>query len=121
MKAFWRYGLPKELTAELKRKVDRRETCTITINLLELLGMVVIAWVMLELVGDRANADRDPFLMRGDNTAAVSWISRRGRARDKRACLLMRMLGRLKIKGGWNHTTKHISGVRNTLADVMSR
>ena len=49
---FWRYDLPKELTAELKTNADCRETCTITINLLELLGMVVTAWVMLELVRD---------------------------------------------------------------------
>ena len=118
---FWRYDLPKELTAELKRKAARRETCTITINLLELLGMVVTAWVMLELVGDRADAKGDPILMRGDNRAAVSWISRCGGARDKRACLLMRMLGRLEIKGGWNHTAKHIPGVQNTLADGISR
>ena len=58
-KAFWRYELPKELIAELKRKADRRETCStcssITINLLELLGVVVSAWVVLELVRDRAD------------------------------------------------------------------
>ena len=39
--------------AELKRKVDFRETCTVMINLLELIGTVVTAWVMLELVGNR--------------------------------------------------------------------
>ena len=37
-KVFWRYDLPKELTAELKRKADCRETCTITINLLRRVG-----------------------------------------------------------------------------------
>ena len=46
---------------------------------------------MLELVGDRANANGDQIMMRGDNTAALSWISRFGGAKDKRACLLMRM------------------------------
>ena len=34
---FWRYDSPTELTAELKRKAELQETCTITINLLELL------------------------------------------------------------------------------------
>ena len=53
-KVFGRYDWPKELTLELKRKADRRETCFITINMLELLGMIVTAWVLLELVGDRA-------------------------------------------------------------------
>ena len=40
-KVFWRYGLPSALTAERKRKAERRDTFTFTINLLELLGMVV--------------------------------------------------------------------------------
>ena len=62
-KVFWRYGLPKELTAELKRTGDRRETCPITINLLEVLGMVMTAWVMLVVVGDRADAKGDPILL----------------------------------------------------------
>ena len=52
--------LPKELTAELKRKADRRETCTITIKLFIVLGRVTIAWVMLELIGDRADEKGDP-------------------------------------------------------------
>ena len=68
-KVLWRYDLPPGLTTELKRKADLRETSTITINLLELLGMVVTAWVMLELVGDRPDAEGDPILMRGDNLA----------------------------------------------------
>ena len=83
--------------------------------------MAVTAWVMLELVGDRPDAAGDPILMRGDNTAAVSWISRRGGARDKRPCLLMRMLGCLELIGGWNLTAKHIPGAQNTLADGISR
>ena len=61
--------------------------------------MVVTAWVALELVGSRADEKGDPILMRGDKTAAVSWISRCGGARVKRACLLMRMFGCLEIKG----------------------
>ena len=79
--------------------------------------MVVTAWVMLELVGDRPDPTGAPMLMRGENMAAVSWVSRSGGATDKGACLLMRMLGRLEIAGGWNHNAKHIPGVQNPLAD----
>ena len=32
----------------------------------------------------------------------------------------MRMLGRLKIMRGWNHTAKHIPGVSKTLVDGIS-
>ena len=37
-KAFWRYDLPKELTAELERKTDGKEACTGTTNLLRVIG-----------------------------------------------------------------------------------
>ena len=83
--------------------------------------MVVTAWVMIELVGDRPDAKGDPILMRGENKAAVSWITRCGGARDKRACLLIRILGSLELTGGWNPTAKHIPGVRNTLEDGIWR
>ena len=55
------------------------------INLLELLGMVVTAWVILELVGDTPTSDGDPVPMRGDNMAAVSRVNRCGAGTDKRA------------------------------------
>ena len=42
-RVYWRYDLPEELTAELKPKAELRETCTVTINLLQLLGMVATA------------------------------------------------------------------------------
>ena len=37
-KVFWRYDLPKELTAELERKTDGKEACTGTTNLLRVIG-----------------------------------------------------------------------------------
>lgn len=55
--------------------------------------------------------------MRGDNVAAVTWVNKCGVERDKRARMLMRMPGRLEIKGGWIHVAKHIPGVKNVLAD----
>ena len=105
----------------IKRKAARRETCSITINLLELVGVVLTAWVMHELVGDRLEFKGGGIMMRGDNFAAVTWANRCGGARDKRAGLMMRMLGRLEIQGGWRYDAKHISGVQGTLAQGTSR
>lgn len=121
LKVYWRYDLPLDFSAELKRKAACRETSSVTINLLELVGMVVTAWVMHDLVGDRPESKGDAILMRGDNVAAVTWSNRCGGARDKRACLMMRMLGRLEITGGWRYDAKHIPGVKNTIADGISR
>ena len=81
----WRYDLPAALIAEHMRKAELRETCTITINLLVVLGMVFTAWVMLELVGNHPSGEEDLVLMRGDNVAAVTWVVKCGRAREKRA------------------------------------
>ena len=114
---YWRYDLPTELTADLKRKAELNETCTITINLIELLGMVVTAWVMLYLAGDTPERDGDRVLNSGDNTAAVSWVSRCGGAREKCAGLLIPILG----QGRWCHFAMHIPGVQNTLANGKSQ
>ena len=53
--------LTPRTSAELKRKAARRETCcSVTINLLELVRMVLTAWVMHELVGDRPESKGGP-------------------------------------------------------------
>ena len=71
------------------------------------------AWVMLELARDTPESVGDPIVMRGDNVAAVTWVNRCGGARDKRACLLMKMLGRLEIKGGWPRRKSHPRGAEH--------
>lgn len=87
-------------------------TYTITINPFELLGMVVTVWVVIEFVGHRPDAAGDPILTRSENIAAVPWVSRYGGARDTRACLLMRFLGRLELIGGRNPTAKRFPGAQ---------
>ena len=74
--------------------------------------MVLTSWVMHELVGDRPESKGDQILMRGDNFAAVTWANRCGGARDKRAGLMMRMLGRLEIQGGWRYDAKIFQAFR---------
>ena len=73
------------MTQELKRKAERRETCTITINSLELLEMVVTAWVILDLTGDMPELVGDPIVMHVANVVAVTWVNHGGEARNKRA------------------------------------
>lgn len=120
-----RHDLLNKLTARLKRKADRNETCTTTVNLLgTLLGMVVTAWVkVLEFAGDRKRitSDGDHISMCGDNVAAVSRVNRCGGAKRKRACRLMRMLIRLEIEGRWSQLGRHMPGVQDTfVADGIS-
>ena len=55
---------------------------------------------MIEFAGDRPDETGYPVLMRGDDMAAVSLVSRSGGATDERACLLVRMLERLGLARG---------------------
>ena len=121
LKIFWRYTLDARLTAELKRKAETKETSAIRVNLLELAGMFMTAWVVHMIVGDRPQTAGDAVLLRGDNVSAVSWVNKCGGAKDRRAGLLMRLLGRMEITSGWCHFAKHIPGLENTLADGISR
>ena len=79
------------------------------------------AFVMQITENDRLEYAGDTVLLRGDNVSAVSWLNRCGGARDKRAALVMRIMGRLEITSGWSHKAKHIPGVLNVLADGISR
>ena len=96
-----------------------KETSDITINLLELTGMFMTAVQMI--LKDRPVEDGQSVLMRGDNVSAVSWTNRWGGSRDRRASLIMRLMGRMEISCGWCHVAKHIPGRKNTLADGISR
>ena len=82
--------------------------------------MFMTAWVVQMIVGDRPQTAGDAVLLRGDNVSAVSCVNKCGGAKDRRAGLLMRPLGRMKITSGWCHIAKHIPGLDNTLADGIS-
>ena len=123
LKVYWRYSLAEVLTLELKKLSVTKQAGSITINLLELIGMMMSAFVMQITENDRPEYAGDRVLLRGDNVSAVSWLNRCGGAREKRAALLvMRIMGRLEITSGWSHKAKHIPGVLNVLlADGISR
>ena len=75
LKIFLRYTLDARLTAELKRKAETKETSATTINLLEVAGMFMTAWVVQMVVGDRRQTAGDAVLLRGDNVSAVCWAN----------------------------------------------
>ena len=83
--------------------------------------MIMSGFVMQMMENDRPEYVGDIVLLRGDSISAVSWLNRCGGARDKRAALVMRTMGRLEITSGWSQKAKHIPGVLNVLADGISR
>ena len=94
---------------------------TISINLLEMLAMVITAYVMVVQKSDHSSIEGTPVVMLGDNVSAVTWVNKCGGTRDPRAAFLMRYLGRIEMRAGWCFEAAHIPGVTNVLADGISR
>ena len=72
---YWIFNLPEEVQ---KRTVKRRRAVAdlISIKLLEVMAMVMTAYVMIDMKGERPRRIGEAVLMRADNEAAVTWVKR---------------------------------------------
>ena len=71
---WWRLDLDANVRARLRSCNSHRDD--LSINLLELLGMVITAWVFVVQAGSRPTYAREIILMRGDNQTAVHWVNK---------------------------------------------
>ena len=117
---FWRFDLTDEMGQRVLRG-RRKGTGMLDINVLELLGMVMAAYVFAVQLQHQPQMPGDAVLLRGDNNSAVHWLQKAGGARDARAQALTRLMGVIAITSGWRFKSKHIPGVDNILADTVSR
>ena len=111
----------RSVDTEIEETIGNETGKPITINILELIGIMMSAFVMPMTENDRPEYAGDTVLLRGDNVSAVSWLNRCGDARDKRAALVMRIMRRLEVTSGWSHKAKHIPGILNVIADGIPR
>ena len=118
---WWRYDLTTEEKSRSLVGAKCKANNAISINLLELLAMVMTAYVMVVQKSDRSNIVGAPVVMLGDNVSAVTWVNKCGGTRDPRAAFLMRYLGRIEMRAGWCFEAAHIPGVKNVVADGISR
>jgi hypothetical protein len=105
----------------LKEAHKGQSTMLLNINILELLGMVVSAYVMSIQLHIQLDYDGDLVLLRGDNKSAVHWINKAGGTKDPRAGALMRLFGVVEMSTKWCFKANYIKGFENTLADTISR
>ena len=100
---------------------DRMGHDSLSINVLELFGMVWTAYVIIVIRKDLPGRAGEAVLLRGDNSSTVQWVTNcRGGENDVRAGGLMRILGALEIRGKWCFQAKHVAGVDNSLADLIT-
>ena len=112
---WWRIDFTEGIRARFRKKVCSRDD--LSMNVFELLGMVVTAWASTVHAGARPEYPGQSILMRGDNMSAVHWVNKCRGARKPRSGALMRMLGCLEMRNEWRFRAKHIKGV----ADGISR
>ena len=116
---WWRMDFDEGVRTRLRQKVRGRDD--LSINVLELLGMVVTAWAFVGQTGAEPMYQRESILMRGDNQSAIHWINQCRGGREPRSGALMRILGCLEVRSGWCFRARHVKGVNNVLADGISR
>ena len=92
----------------------------LSINILELLSMVITAWVFVILCTERPSATGDCVLLRGDDEVAVHWVQRCRGGRETRSGALMRLLCVLEMSSGWHFDAAHVRSVHNVAADGIS-
>lgn len=116
---WWRIDFSGDIRMRLRERVSQRDD--LSMNVFELLGMVMTAWAMTVHAGERPECPGQSVLMRGDNMSAVHWVNKCRGAKEPRSGALMRMMGVLEMRNGWRFRAKHIKGLANTLADGISR
>ena len=119
---YWRYQLTKEVQLRTIRS-KRGKGNRLSINILELMAMVMTAYVVVAMRGDKPDREGATVLMLGDNSSAVQWVinCKRGRKEKVRAGALVRILGALETKGGCCFQAQHMRGVDSRLAEGITR
>lgn len=119
---YFRYDLSPE---ERSRFVGSSKSVVgindMSINVLELPGMLLGAWLLIIPKQRRPALLGDCVSLRGDNEASVAWIQRCRGGLEPRSGALMRLLGVLEVASGWNFQASHVPGVLNSTADGISR
>ena len=76
LRIWWRYDLSVDEQQRSSARTTRASHNKLSINRLELLAMVVTAYVMVVVKEDRPSVAGEPVLMRGDSSSAVTWVNR---------------------------------------------
>ena len=101
MRVYRRFDLPEEVQ---KRTVKGGRVIAdlMSINLLEVMVMLMTAHVMIDMKGEGPRRRGEAVLMTAENEAAVTWLRRCRRGGEKQASVgaLMTIMGTLEPSGG---------------------
>ena len=95
---WWRFEFDDNVRARLHATVT--DWNDLSVKVLELLDMVVTAWIFVTQSDARPSYARHTVLMRGDNMSAIQWVSKCRGGKEPRSGALMRLLGCLEVGSG---------------------
>jgi hypothetical protein len=123
LKIWWRYDLTENQIARLIHgKVGQvKDPDGLHVNLLELVGMVVTAWITVIELGERPEIIGQSIRCLGDNMVSVAQLKKAGGAKNERACSAIRVMAAMEVTSKWSFKSKHIPGKLNVFADKFSR
>jgi hypothetical protein len=120
---WWQYLLSDEqlVRSTSTEKVAEGDHTRLDINVLELCGIVVNAFMFTAILKWKPLLPGSLLSLMADNTSAVCWVGKAGGARSARAGILIRWLGLIEHLSGWAFRTHYLKGVDNERADCASR
>lgn len=110
---WWRIYFTDDTRVRLCNRMFSRDG--LSVNVFELLGMVVTAGALAVQAGARPEYPGQSILIREESMSTVHWVNKCLGAKELRASALMRMLGCLEMRSEWRSRATHIKGVANTL------
>jgi hypothetical protein len=121
---WWRWDLPESVKRRLINRLKRGDYDfnTIFINQLELLAMVITAYVICMMEGHKGDPkEAKPVWMRGDNKTAVHWVNNAHAGSEERSDAMVRWLGVIEVLSGFCFSASHVLGKDNGMADAITR
>ena len=83
--------------------------------------MLMSAYTLIVVCGERPVGDEDCVLPRGDNEAAGHWVRRYRGVKELPSGAPMRPIRAIELASGWYFDSLHVPGVLNDIADCISR
>lgn len=118
---FGKYGLTEEKKA--RTIGSKMNSCArLSINVMELLGMVMNAFAMAVIRVDGPEREEGPVMVKRDNISTLYWVRQCHEGKDAlRARELMRLTGLLRDRSRWCLQAKNVKGIMDTLTDGLTR
>ena len=116
---WWRIDFTKDIQTRLRKRVCSRDD--LSMNVFELLGMVITAWALTVHAGARPEYPGQRILMRRDTMSIVHWVTQEQHlgqgALDLTSAILASSSLEVPLRNRLNAITRQVSGLGASFVD----